>query len=572
MDKEAFILIGFAYYVFSIAVIVSFLVLYNKNIEKKYKKQIENIERDKNLIMSAAILSELNKLKSLAKNEDLKEKYSIWKNQFNDIKEKDINNIVELISDIESLFIDKNYKELKQLFLDAELAINLAQTKSDNLLDEIKEITYSEEKNRETITRLKAEFRDIKNTYSSDEISFEIIKEPLELQFENVDKLLLAFENLMENNEYTEVSKVVKAIDDIVKNLSAVIDEAKHIISLAKNSIPKKIEEVMYHESKLEKDGFNLDYLNIDYNKDEAEKKIVDVLDRIKILNIEDSLFELKTIYDYFDSLLSDFDKEKIARKIYEELVRSVILKASKLEKINNEIIKKIDDIKYSYDLTDEEAQIVYIIKDELLKIRNQYEKIVELKRSNRAPYTKLTKNMEDLKVALVRTEEKLNVALRTLGSLKEDELRAREQLEEIKVILIKAKEMTASYNLPTIPKNYYIQLAEAMQAIEIMNDELDKRPISIKTLNTRVDTARDLTLKVHSTINETIKTAKMAEITIIYGNRYRVLNKEVDFGLTKAENAFNKGNFKNSLENAINAVNIIEPGIYKKLLQGSGK
>ena len=535
MDKEAFILIGFAYYVFSIAVIVSFLVLYNKNIEKKYKKQIENIERDKNLIMSAAILSELNKLKSLAKNEDLKEKYSIWKNQFNDIKEKDINNIVELISDIESLFIDKNYKELKQLFLDAELAINLAQTKSDNLLDEIKEITYSEEKNRETITRLKAEFRDIKNTYSSDEISFEIIKEPLELQFENVDKLLLAFENLMENNEYTEVSKVVKAIDDIVKNLSAVIDEAKHIISLAKNSIPKKIEEVMYHESKLEKDGFNLDYLNIDYNKDEAEKKIVDVLDRIKILNIEDSLFELKTIYDYFDSLLSDFDKEKIARKIYEELVRSVILKASKLEKINNEIIKKIDDIKYSYDLTDEEAQIVYIIKDELLKIRNQYEKIVELKRSNRAPYTKLTKNMEDLKVALVRTEEKLNVALRTLGSLKEDELRAREQLEEIKVILIKAKEMTASYNLPTIPKNYYIQLAEAMQAIEIMNDELDKRPISIKTLNTRVDTARDLTLKVHSTINETIKTAKMAEITIIYGNRYRVLNKEVDFGLTKA-------------------------------------
>ena len=59
-----------------------------------------------------------------------------------------------------------------------------------------------------------------------------------------------------------------------------------------------------------------------------------------------------------------------------------------------------------------------------------------------------------------------------------------------------------------------------------------------------------------------------MAETAIVYGNRYRVTNKEVDFGLTKAENMFMKGNFKNSLENAINAINIVEPGIHKRLLE----
>ena len=59
-----------------------------------------------------------------------------------------------------------------------------------------------------------------------------------------------------------------------------------------------------------------------------------------------------------------------------------------------------------------------------------------------------------------------------------------------------------------------------------------------------------------------------MAETAIVYGNRYRVVNKDVDLGLTKAENAFYRGNFKNSLENAINAINIIEPGIHKRLLE----
>ena len=97
---------------------------------------------------------------------------------------------------------------------------------------------------------------------------------------------------------------------------------------------------------------------------------------------------------------------------------------------------------------------------------------------------------------------------------------------------------------------------------------KLDKRPISIKILNLRVDTARDLVLKVYNTINETVKTARMAEVAIVYGNRYRVTNKEVDFGLVKAENMFAKGNFKSSLENAINAINIVEPGIHKRLLE----
>ena len=59
-----------------------------------------------------------------------------------------------------------------------------------------------------------------------------------------------------------------------------------------------------------------------------------------------------------------------------------------------------------------------------------------------------------------------------------------------------------------------------------------------------------------------------MAEMAIIYGNRYRSVYKDVELGLIKAENAFYKGNFKNSLEQAINAINIVEQGIHKRLIE----
>ena len=179
---------------------------------------------------------------------------------------------------------------------------------------------------------------------------------------------------------------------------------------------------------------------------------------------------------------------------------------------------------------------------------------------------------MELLNVKLSKTEDKLDYTLKSLGSLKEDELRAREQLEEIKTILSNAKEKIISYKLPVIPKCYYIELEEATEAIREMIKELEAKPINIKTLNIRVDTARDLVLKLYNTSNETIKTAWMAENAIVYGNRYRVGNKEIDDGLEKASIAFMKGNFKLSLENSIKAINIVEPGIHKRLLEAYKK
>ena len=570
MDRITFILIALFVWILTIILVIVVLKLINNKEKKKLKAEIEKLEKEKNMVISASMLSELNKVEALVNNDEMKEKLDDWKARFNDIKNTEMPKITETINDIEELFEEKNFKDLKGLVLKADFDLNTLKTKASFLLEEIKDVTLSEERNRETITKLKAEYREILNTYKDYEEEYEIVKNPLELQFENIDKLFSAFETSMEQNAYTEVGKIVKAIADVIGNLKVIIEETRPIVSLGKNLIPKKEEDIKNIYDKMSKDGYNLEYLNIDYNIEEANKKIQDIFQRLNVLNVEDSLFELKTMHDYFDSLYADFDKERYSKKIYEDYSRSILIKATKLEKVNNELYKKIGDIKYSYDLTDDEVNVIAEIKKEIMDIRASYDKVVDIARSKTLAYSKLAREMEIINSKLVRTEEKLNGALKTLGSLKEDELRAREQLDEIKRILSQTKEKIRAYKLPTIPKNYYVEISEAMEAINELVKELDKRPISIKILNLRVDTARDLVLKVYNTVNETVKTAKMAETAIVYGNRYRVTNKEVDFGLSKAESTFLKGNFKSSLENAISAINIVEPGIHKKLLEES--
>ena len=112
--------------------------------------------------------------------------------------------------------------------------------------------------------------------------------------FENVDKLFATFEMAMDQNAYTEVGKIVKAIGSTVGNLKEVIEEAPVIVMLGKTAIPKKIEDIVQIADKMTKEGYNIEYLNIEHNVSETNKKISDVFQRLNVLNIEDSVFELK--------------------------------------------------------------------------------------------------------------------------------------------------------------------------------------------------------------------------------------------------------------------------------------
>ena len=566
MEDKTYIVLGIVYLILAIILVVVVLFLINKHNKKKLQSILTNLELDKNLIISANILTELNKVGSLINNKNLELKYENWKERYKKIKEVDIPSLENSLNKLEEIIRDKKYKEFIEVSSKLELEIYYIKSKSDFLLDEIREITLSESKNREIVTKLKKDYREIYLKYKNHLEDYELIKKPIELQFENIDKLLNAFEITMENNDYAEAPKIVKALGDTIGNLQIVIEDAPSIILMGKKLIPNKIENIKSLYEKMLKEGYVLDYLNIEYNITEAEKKLYDIFDRLNVLNLTDSIFELKTILSYFDSLYTDFDNEKQARRTFDDSSRKIAIKCKKLLGIIKNLSSKIEEIKYSYDLTDEEVKVIDELNLSIKAIYNDYEIIVEKYRNRTFAFSKLSKELERLNASLNEKEEKLEYTIRTLSSLKEDELRAREQLDSIKLILNNSKEKINNYKVPLIPKNYYIELSEANDAIEAMMDELDKKPIRIKVLNTRVDTARDLVLKLYKTTSDIVKNAYLAENTIVYGNRFRITTKNDEL-LGKAENLFYEGKYKESLEVAINVVALYDNNIHQKIM-----
>lgn len=564
MGKLKIILIIIA---FSIVAALSVVIIIRHGKKKKMQKALEELEIEKNKLASSPIIPELAKVESFLNNEKLEVLYNEWTNRLNEIRQTQIPKLSDMLLEAEYSLSQRNYKQTIYKIAKLEMELYKVRTNSDFLLGEIKEITHSEEKNRTIITQYRAHYRELYQKFMDTQSEYGDFAKNVSVQFEVIAKRFEDFESIMDNNEYTEVSKILNIIDDLLKHMEIVIEEVPSISLLTSSILPKRIMEIEKIYNQMRNEGYPLDYLNVEYNISEANIKINDVITRTKSLDLQDNLFELKVLLDYFDSLFADFESEKIAKKTYEETNYTLKNKLAKINEVVDDIFSQLDEVINVYNLSEDNIETLKEVRKELQELNNNYKVLIDHTGNHTFAFSKLLKEIEGLYSNLSKIEEKLDDSLDVIGSMRDDEVRARQQLEEIKMILKESKLKMREYKLPIIPDSYYIELKEASSAIKEIVRELDKKPITIETLNTRVDTARDLVLKLYTKTKELLNTAMIAETALVYGNRYRSFYSGVSKSLNYAEQLFYKGEYQKSLDSSIEILDKIEPGIYNKIM-----
>ncbi len=561
-------LIGITIIVITIITVISALYAIPSAKNKGYKKQIEKLDIEKNKIVSTPIVPELSKIETYRKNEKIETMYKEWNKRLSDIRDVQIPKITDMILEADYCLSQRDYKSTLYKIAKLEMEIYKVRTNAEFLLDDIKDITTSEERSRKVITKYKKEYRELYDKFKESENDYADIAETVNLQFGAIAHKFEEYEDILDSNRYNEVDNTVSTIEDMLKHMTIVIDEMPQIVLMAENILPKKIKEVLENYEELKKQGYTLDYLNVEYNVSEANKKINDILERAKMLDMKDSLLELKVLMEYFETVFDDFEKEKVNKKEYSDTIANFQKKLSRMNKLVNEIFKKLESIKKVYNLEEEDINLLQKIREELKKLNDDYKVLIEHTQNNAFSFSKINKELENLVARLRLIEESLDQTLDTIGSMKDDESRARQQLEEVKKILRRSRKLLREYELPVIPDNYFIELQEAQGAIKELIAELNKSPINIDNLNMRVETARDLVIKLHNRSKEMVKSAAFAEMTMVYGNRYRSKYEELDKNLAYSEMLFFKGEYKKALQLSINTLNKVEPGIQNKLVE----
>ena len=553
--------------VIALVIVIVILQIVKKLETKYYKNKLKELEVERNVVASTPVLLELSKVEPIIKNDKMEEKYNGWQDKFADLKENKLTVIDDMLIDLD-VYVDKrDYKNCGYRIAKIELELYKVREAANNLLDEIRDITLSEEKYRSIVIKLKSKYRELRNKFNDEKDMYDDLVDPISLQLENIESKFMDFEKVMEKNDYVEVVNIVKALDAMISHMEVIINESPDVLLMARQVLPKRMEEIEATYKDMVEKGYPLEYLNIEYNIEESKKNIDAIMDKVKVLNLENCMFDLKTMLNYYDSLFIDFEKERLSKKAYEEALNDYKRRISKVNTQVKSVFDNLDNIKNTYNLSEEDINDINEANKILVVINDDYKKLLLKDEAKATSYSQLQEEISALSVRLNEMQDNFNKTLKSLGNMYDDEERAREQLTEIEDFLKQSKSKIHSYKLPVITDNYFVELEEANEAIAEVVNELQKKPIEIKTLNVRVDTARDLVLKLYNTTNEMIKTARMAEVSIVYGNRYRSLYRDIDRGLLKSENEFFKGNYKNSLEYAIKSIQIIDKDIYQKLL-----
>ena len=178
-----------------------FYVLKNKK-KNNILRNIDRLTTEKNLIISSSLITELAKAEKLVNNKKTEKEVKEWNARFEEIENNDLPSLTDELVDIETSLMDKNYNDSLEKLEQCEKNILRVKAKSIKLLGEIKELTESEERNREAITKLKSVYREVVFKYNKNKNDYQDVSSRIELQFENIDKLFSAFEVAIQNKEY----------------------------------------------------------------------------------------------------------------------------------------------------------------------------------------------------------------------------------------------------------------------------------------------------------------------------------------------------------------------------------
>ena len=239
---------------------------------------------------------------------------------------------------------------------------------------------------------------------------------------------------------------------------------------------------------------------------------------------------------------------------------------AAALNETEENVDKTIKDLEKNYILSDYEITIEDDYK-EFQKVLDDLNDVTEIIESKDFSYQDMIENFERITINSKPFNDSLIKHNELAESLKIQEKRALDELDNINIVLLEIKSEIRNKHLPMISESYQDYIDDSYQKADAILNFIRQRPIDLKSLSMQVDAARDVIYKLYDNVHNLIVTAEMVEDAIIFGNRYRSSFLEVNTELTKAELLYRNGEYTKALSTAVDIIEKIKPDSYEMLV-----
>lgn len=535
-------------------------------IKKKRYKEIDELEAWKLELMNRPVLEEMSRVKQLNMTGQTEELFESWRNEWDDIVTVQLPKVEEYFFDVEE-YIDKfRFKKAKNVQLEIEEHLKSTEQNIDTLVNEIKDLVGSEEKNRIEIEELKEIYRMGKKTLLAHRHNYGKAERALEQKLDEATSKFQEFEVLTENGDYLKARETVLLIKTLLQEVIHKMEIIPNLLLECHTKIPSQLHEIKEGNREMIGQGYILDHVEIDQEVDRIEHELQIHLSNLENLSTEEVEKGLEEIKNCIDNLYDLLEEEVESKQfIYENEGKTRDMLQTVYEA--NEVLKvEIKNVKLSYQISDDQLSEHRELEDKLYDLFKRFE-LLELKILNdELAHSLLRNELKEIKSQLETIEQELIILAEKLQTLRKDELEAREKVQELTRKMAETIRTVSKSNIPGLSQDFLDLVEEAKGSIQDVNEKLEENPLNVPEVQKYLEMAAMTVEKTYEKTNELVEMVVLVEKVIQYGNRYRSQYSTVAEGLIEAEKSFRQFHYAKALEQAATSIEEIEPGALKRI------
>lgn len=527
--------------------------------KEKLTKEVNNLYVRFNEVKTIPLAFKFNKAQLLAKrNEEMSASVLEYFAKYEE-SEKHIKELQECIDTLDDALSAKNKKAIQESMkiVDEKLLECEKEVKEiDEFLDEF---SKKEAEQREYSSKLKEEYRMIKETINTNSNILSIAYNGVLDKLKECEDLFSSSEEWIYASDYLQAQNELDQIEEKLAIIKTNANQIPKLIKDTKGVLPIMLEKA-HREYLLTKQRFvNVEHLNADETLLGVENTLKEDLVKLSHAEVEGIKEHVADAKEKLNSLVEalaienrSFDEAKDTNnKAYEHI--------KDLERVENYVRVAYDKESQRFGLEDL-TPILKQQRSDIEKYKRQYKEVSEGLASALKSASLLLLDAEKLD-ELVETDLKIMYSYKTtIDKSTDGEVRAKNQLTKLQLVISEVEAKIEEYNLPSISSNYKEDLGKSREYIVQIRSALSQIPIDIDELNELLDEAIDFIYKFYNNVNNIVGMAIMVENAIVFGNKYRSSYPEIDAELSKAEFQYLNGEYTKALKTAIACMETLFP------------
>ena len=560
--------------VIAIAAVVVLLLIWfivQKVQAGKYKKQLGDLEVRYNAIKSVPLSFKLNKAVAISRvDPDAMDKVTRTKDDF-DKCQANLKQISQMLADTEDEILVGKLKPAKANLADLDASIGLGEgqvSKLDKFLDTILE---KETTQREEVTELKNQFRDLKANAQENSQRLSYIWPTIESNISDTEKMFSAFEEWMYASDFEKASAELENIKQSMAKLQEITSDLPTLLEDARGVVPRMAEVLHKDYVDAHSHGVYLKHLQIEKNLTVLTEGLKQDLEQLKNGDPTDVRVHLD---DYKKRLAQMDEQVKKESESFDQL-KNYELDTDRLladTQRNAQYVKdqygKMNE-RFGLENLDQEIAEQTAVLEKLTEKKPQ---IYNMYQERQVAASEMLSSLKELNQGLTDCNNSFNNMKGRIDHVTGDEDRAKKQLVKLQIIMNQMQVKIRKYKLPSISAQYEEDMNRANEYIHSLEGLINESPLNIQLLNSTLKEAIDFIYKLYNNVNNVVATVSMVENTVVFGNRYRSTYADIDSELTRSELCFRNGEYTQALTIAIGTIEKIHPGNYEKMIKENAK